>query len=279
MFKLVRASVQENTDGEQIPWENSSLKHPFFFREPVYLSAQVLNADDDALIIANGEEVLSWNSDGSIARKIPLRLGSNEVTVKVYNQRTFTGGVEGLGGHLPEGWNYHIKLTLPDNSVHDLQDGEDRPVKDGPHHGKMFTVAKIELSLDADTDTVKISGLDKDVWKRDSVQSNSIAPIAAPLSPLTGTPDWQQHIDWCIKNYTTDPGETNCVPDYLGVAPDCILGGGRACLLRKAISLAKNGNCSSANSLVLLCQCHNSGARQSISNAGEDNVCSYLNHK
>ena len=281
MFKLVRSSVQENTDGGQVPWENSSLKHPFFFREPVYLSAQILGADDDALLIVNGEEVLSWNSDGSAARKIPLKLGSNEITLKIYNQHTFTGGVEGLGGHLPEGWNYRVKLILPDNNTYDLQDGEDRPVKDGPHHGKMFTVARIEVSLDSDTDSVRVLKLDKDVWKHDGGRGNNavLTPISAVLAPAGGTPDWQKHIDWCIQNYTTDPGETNCASEYLGVAPECILGGGRACLLRKAISVAKTGNCSSANSIVLLCQCHNPGARQSLVEVGERSVCAYLSKK
>ena len=39
-------------------------------------------------------------------------------------------------------------------------------------------------------------------------------------------PDWQKNIDWSIGNHTTDPGETNCVDQYLATEPTCITGGG-----------------------------------------------------
>jgi hypothetical protein len=88
-------------------------------------------------------------------------------------------------------------------------------------------------------------------------------------------PDWQKHIDWAIGNHTTDPGETNCVEQYVATEPACITGGGRACLMARAIDSARHNNCSYAMRLTLITQCHNQGAQQAIGEAGESAVCGY----
>jgi hypothetical protein len=92
-------------------------------------------------------------------------------------------------------------------------------------------------------------------------------------------PDWQKHIDWSIGNETTDPGETNCIDQYVATEPACITGGGRACLMRRAIDSARANNCSYAMRLTLITQCHNGGAQQAIGGAGQDAVCGYLKNK
>lgn len=92
-------------------------------------------------------------------------------------------------------------------------------------------------------------------------------------------PDWQKHIDWSIGNHTTDPGETNCVEQYVATEPACITGGGRACLMLRAIESAKANNCNYAMRLTLITQCHNGGAQQAIGAAGQDAVCGYLKSK
>jgi hypothetical protein len=94
-----------------------------------------------------------------------------------------------------------------------------------------------------------------------------------------GKPDWQANIDWSIGNNTSDPGETNCVDQYVATEPACITGGGRACLMARAISSAKANNCSYAMRLTLITQCHNGGAQQTIGGAGQDAVCNYLKGK
>jgi hypothetical protein len=92
-------------------------------------------------------------------------------------------------------------------------------------------------------------------------------------------PDWQKHIDWSIGNNTTDPGETNCVEQYAATEPACITGGGRACLMARAIDSAKSNNCGYALRLTLITQCHNGGAQQAIGGAGQSAVCDYLKGK
>jgi hypothetical protein len=92
---------------------------------------------------------------------------------------------------------------------------------------------------------------------------------------LADKPDWQKHIDWAIGNHTSDPGETNCPDQYAATEPKCITGGGRACLMGRAIDSAKANNCNYAFRLTLITQCHNQGAQQALGAAGQQAVCDY----
>jgi hypothetical protein len=165
IFKKVRQDVIDNTDDQQVPWDTSSLKAPFFFRERASFTARIEGADDDAFVLVNGRDALSWSNNGSAPVSVPLDSGPNRITVKVYNQPTFTGGVEGLGGHKPEGWHYSLRLVLPTGEVR-LSGGEDVPAKDGPHHGALFTVATATIVVDPATGSVILREQDQDVWKR-----------------------------------------------------------------------------------------------------------------
>jgi hypothetical protein len=106
-----------------------------------------------------------------------------------------------------------------------------------------------------------------------------LLPSGLPLASGQQKPDWQQNIDWSIGNHTTDPGEANCVDQYVATEPACITGGGRACLMARAIDSAKSNNCSYALRLTLITQCHNAGAQQTIGGAGQNAVCAYLKTK
>jgi hypothetical protein len=90
---------------------------------------------------------------------------------------------------------------------------------------------------------------------------------------------WQGHINWSIGNNTSDPGETNCPDQYAATEPACIVGGGRACLMARAIDSAKANNCAYALRLTLITQCHNGAAQQAIGGAGQQAVCNYLKTK
>jgi hypothetical protein len=117
-FSRVRADVEANTDMVQVPWENTSITSSVYFREPVFFKARFTSpADDDAMVLVNGDVVSDWNQDGGTLKQIPLTQLSNEVVVKVYNQRSYTGGLPLVGGHLPEGWRYDLQLTRSDGSV------------------------------------------------------------------------------------------------------------------------------------------------------------------
>jgi len=130
------------------------------------VEAQIEDADDDLRVFVNGILVQSWETDKSNSKKVPLRTGENPVQLKVYNKRSFTGGLEAFGGHQPEGWRYSFILRTQNGaSLLNLHDGEDRPPKDGPRHGHEFIAATFVLNADAQGN-VTVTQLQSDVWQR-----------------------------------------------------------------------------------------------------------------
>lgn len=89
-------------------------------------------------------------------------------------------------------------------------------------------------------------------------------------------PDWQINVDWSARN-TDAGGSVNCQGDYVsaGVAY-AIVSGGRAAVINAALFAAQNQDFNRAFNLVLLTQCHNDNAWQSIFDAGQKTVLSYL---
>lgn len=165
LFTSVTADVQANTDGSQVPWQNTSIAAGVYLRDPVFISAHFLSVDDDALIMVNGNVAYDYNQDGAGPKPIMLREETNDVIIKVYNQRSFTGGIPGLGGHLPEGWNYNLELKRADESgIVPLSGREDVPSDNGPHHGKLFTVATLQLTVDERSGFVELGKIDPAVW-------------------------------------------------------------------------------------------------------------------
>jgi hypothetical protein len=167
MIERIGDYVDVAGGGSQVPWSETSLRSNFYFREPVYTYAHLDSIDDELILLVNGSEGLV--SGGPLASQaIPLHVGPNRMIVQVYNQHTFTGGVEGFGGHLPEGWNYRLRFTdSRGRSVGPVLSAmEDRPVKDGPHHGHIFTVATGLFYVDEVTGNVTIRDLDPNVWQQ-----------------------------------------------------------------------------------------------------------------
>jgi hypothetical protein len=98
------------------------------------------------------------------------------------------------------------------------------------------------------------------------------AMLAAP--EIVGTanaqqPDYQVNMDWSAHNWTwLDAGLTNCPAAYVALGvPQFILGGGRGAVMRYAAAFVFS-NPPYAFQLVLLTQCHNPGAQQSLMQAG-----------
>lgn len=165
LFKSVREDVISNTDGMQTPWENTSLTKSFYFRSPIRITGRLLDVDDDAVVLLNGQEVISWNVDRSSPISMQLREGTNLVEIKVYNQRSYTGGLPGFGGHFPEGWRYSFVLqTIDGKTLIDLSGREDRPTDNGPHHGKLFTVAAFQILVDEYTNALTIVNPNYQAW-------------------------------------------------------------------------------------------------------------------
>jgi|SRR5882724_1811736 len=165
LLKKVRTIVETSTESQQTPWEESSLRAPFYFRAPLFILAQFTAADDDAVLTVNGEDATNWGNDHGAAKRVPLHGGPNPFVVRVFNQRSYTGGVPGLGGHLPEGWNYAVSLHTEDGlTLASFSDGENQPADNGPRHGKWFTVVRGSIEVDATTDSIRLTEVDARVW-------------------------------------------------------------------------------------------------------------------
>lgn len=94
-------------------------------------------------------------------------------------------------------------------------------------------------------------------------------PTASSRAPMKA--DWMLHLKWSIA----DRGPVDCLEQYREL-PECIYGGGRSCVMRKAILEAKSGDYASALRLSLITQCHNGAAQNAIAKAGQQAVGEFL---
>ncbi|WP_158627480.1 caspase family protein [Corallococcus sp. AB038B] len=107
-------------------------------------------ADDEALLLLNDRIV--GNSRLTQPFPVTLEPGENVFTVRVYNQRTFTGGFEPWGGHQREGWSMALTLTGPEQPEPWLRLSEQEPTPAAQaRHGTQFDVATFRVDLDPDT--------------------------------------------------------------------------------------------------------------------------------
>lgn len=179
LFTAVRTSVLAATSGVQTPWEDGAPLQDFYFRAPATVTGEILDGDDEVLVLVNGVEQISLNSNGSTPRTIRLKSGVNHLVVKVFNQSTYRGGCswfrdfyereiepwlpvigvkppEGIND--PEGWRFKVRFRggadSPD-SLLELAGAERVPQRDGPRHGRMFTVAQATILVDRETGKIE----------------------------------------------------------------------------------------------------------------------------
>lgn len=161
----VRSTVLAKTNGAQLPTEFSTLNAQAAFIPAVIVKVAIEDADDDVKILLNGSLISAHRTHGTNDVSVPLQAGPNAFTIRVFNQRSFTGGIEGFGGHLPEGWRYAVRITGQDGSiVLRLADGEDRPQKDGTRHGHEFEAGSFVLNLAKRDRLVSVISSRNRVW-------------------------------------------------------------------------------------------------------------------
>ena len=114
----------------------------------------------------NGNEVAGWNVDGKTPKRFLLTGGPNEVVVKVYNQRSYTGGIQLIGGHLPEGWHYSMQLKKADGAeITTLFRWRRSAGRQWTTPWKLFTVAKFQIMVDEQTGQLSMASSDFHVWQ------------------------------------------------------------------------------------------------------------------
>jgi hypothetical protein len=201
LYKRVGDYVDGFTHGRQTTWINSSYTGTFYFNSPIFLNAHIGQVDDELLLFVNGAVVLSSSSAPQDA-SFPVHTGINRLSVQIYNQHTFTGGVAfedandalrqfniqlppallplvqtAASGREAEGWNYSLTLSGPKGALtaQPLAGGEKCVIKNGPHHGHWFAVASADIVVSETAPaTVTLENVNQDLWRTDA---NSQAPI------------------------------------------------------------------------------------------------------
>jgi hypothetical protein len=100
--------------------------------------------------------------------------------------------------------------------------------------------------------------------------------LQALVASSPGKPEWQVNIDWAFSNQDAG-GSVDCGWNYLTAGyPNCILIGGRACLMGYAKDAAQRGQNQRAFDLTTITQCHNRHAWETIEGAGVNQVAAYV---
>lgn len=141
----------------------------FYLQPPVILQAEIENADDSLIVLLNGKIALS----GGSGTKADLRLnaGRNDLELLVYNEKALHNGQ--TWGRT-EGWRYELAIRRDGKEIECggqrcfKDDGERVPFKNGPRHGKVFTVARANLFVSLDSPKVSVEDRDLRVWEKGS---------------------------------------------------------------------------------------------------------------
>jgi hypothetical protein len=111
------------------------------------------------------------------------------------------------------------------------------------------------------------------------VRTTMLGLLVIPTATIVSNaqqPEWQGAIDWAARN-TDAGGSVDCPADYLSeVVGYAIASGGRAAVINAALFAASHQDFDQAYNLVLLTQCHNPNASQTLIDAGEKLVLLYL---
>lgn len=144
----------------------------FYLQPPVIVKAEIKEADDSLLVLLNGEVAMAGGP--STKKELYLKAGKNDLELLVYNEKALHAGQ--TWGRT-EGWRYDLELRREDGALIQCleggagqrvpcfkDEGERVPFKDGPRHGKVFTVARAKLIVDLDSPTLSIDR-DLTVWR------------------------------------------------------------------------------------------------------------------
>ncbi len=145
----------------------------FYLRPPVSVQAVVDRAENDLILLLNGEIRFDREAHSRNPAELRLHAGDNPLVALVASQRTFHNT---HSWDKTEGWGYCLRLIGPGGTELKLPHcsrnpcfsaSEDVPFKDGIHHGKVFTVARAVLHVDPVTAALTVADADTEAWNRD----------------------------------------------------------------------------------------------------------------
>ncbi len=170
----VTEDVLSATHQTQRPQPYGALSPPIILRPPASVSLVADYVDDNLFVHVDDKLFCQWQDTSSgdfISRNtctannpVLLKKGAHAIRISIYNQQTYTGGIQGLGGHFPEGWHYHLIVSWAGQELVNVCDGEVTPKAHGPRHGKTFDTATFTLFVDPHTGAVTLADLVPRVW-------------------------------------------------------------------------------------------------------------------
>jgi hypothetical protein len=163
LFDQVRADVFRSSDTGQQTFEAGAIPKDFFFRPPVFVQAKTYGwPNSPVLVILNGEIVIS--TDVESVTPLQLNAKENHLAVLVSHGRSRVN--DQIWGPAA-GWGYRFDLEVPGIGKVEFEDSEKVPFLNGPHHGKVFTVAKAALFVDPKTAEVTVTEKKADLAKQE----------------------------------------------------------------------------------------------------------------
>jgi hypothetical protein len=157
-FIQVRKAVELYTDDHDTPWENTSQKVPFVFREPAYLRIDKSGDIDDDVILTAGAG--TWvNSIDPPSKQLRLHIGDNVVTATVVNFKSKNDQFE------EEGWHYTVTISAVNGGAQQRLHGEENIPGTPQRFGGVFVAARTIANVDRLTGKITISDIEPAVWE------------------------------------------------------------------------------------------------------------------
>jgi hypothetical protein len=194
LFNKVRVDVKSTSPQQQQPIEAGALPPNFFFRDPVLVPVNFPEDKSELLVFLRGELILDTSQPAKDAAGQPvkptlrLNAGDNDLVLLVSNGRVHRNNHD---WDVTEGWSYRLDLTLPGGKVQSFAGSEDVPFKDGPHYGKVFRVAQVNLQVDVQSGVLTLVDLQTDLANTEAAifARNQQTLVQVSIADLNLSPD------------------------------------------------------------------------------------------
>jgi len=186
MFDKVRADVLFYSPEGQQPIEAGAMPQDFFFQPAVTVHAEIAGGKSDLLVFLRSQLLLATSKAENT--DLFLNAGDNELLLLVSSNKSFHNNHD---WDVSEGWSYKLKLTLPDGKIETFSGSEDHPFKNGPHHGKVFKVARVNLQVNTESAALSLVNPEKDLANQEApfFARDQELLFEASIASLNLTPD------------------------------------------------------------------------------------------
>jgi hypothetical protein len=195
LFDKVRTDVKSTSPQQQEPIEAGALPVKFFFRDPVSIPLAFPQGMSELLVFLRGELVLDTTQPVTkdaagqpVKPALRLKAGDNELVLLVSNGRVHRNNHD---WDVTEGWSYRLDLTLPGGKLQSFAGSEDVPFKDGPHYGKVFRVAQVNLLVNPQSGVLALVDLQTDLANQEAAPfaRNQQTLVQVSIADLNLSPD------------------------------------------------------------------------------------------